>query len=132
MSDLSPGLEVRLLSSSQKAIIRRGIRAALKESHAELADACRKYLAMYGVSYSALRLISDSPLPEYLAGISSNSGHGGAPNAGEPASVEAKLRQIAPGVTDDQITEMLATYRRGLRLGRFGGGDTALPRRVCG
>ena len=58
VSDLTAEQEVRMLSSSQRAATRRGIRAALAAaSPAALIEACDKYEKLYGIGYESIRLI---------------------------------------------------------------------------
>jgi hypothetical protein len=112
MGKQSPEAEVRLLSASQKANIRRGIRAALNSSHAALAEACEKYKQMYGISYGALRLIMDYQLPDYLSGASRRRPQVPSRNRENRTPTKPETPPSAAlGLTSEQAATMLASYR---------------------
>lgn len=89
--------QARLLSNDDKAIIAEGLRAALNQSHTELAEACSRYMQQYNVSYECLRELTGGELPNYLAGISVDS-----------TSPEAKR------LSNKQVAAFLAAYRDAL------------------
>ena len=107
MSELTPDQEVRQLSASQKAVIRRGIRAALALSHAALAEACVKYKTMYGISYDSLRLLMNWQLPEYLAEVPNGFDEKRAP--GKP-----KIQRKPGHLTSEEASTVVAAYREAL------------------
>jgi hypothetical protein len=104
MSELTPDQEVRPLSTSQKADIRAGLRAALAVSHAALAQRCGKYQQMYGISYDSLRFLLHGQLPQYLAGVSTGSSQGAPDGIRKNGAPDKHL-------TGEQAAAFLATYR---------------------
>jgi hypothetical protein len=109
MGEQSAEDEVRLLSASQKADIRQGLREALQAPHWSLATACGGYMAKYGVSYAALRSLMNSQLPDYLAGVPAPR----RPFKGVPAqSQSSRLRTKTRATAEPKQTKPKQTEKR--------------------
>jgi len=91
-----------MLSTSQKADIRKGLRAALTQSHISLAKTCDSYEQKYGISYSALRVLMDGKLPDYLADVPL-----------QPRKKQSHAKAVAPrhNLTSEETSALLAAYR---------------------
>lgn len=98
-------LEARSLSRSQKAVIRRQIRAVLGQPTGEVAELCSGIQTKYGVSYECLSLLIPGELPRYVRSSPSTQ------TLATPDSKPPSERPIPGNLTRRQIASVLAAYR---------------------